>query len=95
MGYYTIRRYVVSYLEEFFFSNVSQWIHFFFGRKWVSDGYIASTSTEKSFVPKVKSKRYCEEYLHLGLTNTDVTVEEEPLFKKMLVADSMKPFGNN
>ncbi|GFW88501.1 protein FAM200B [Trichonephila clavipes] len=54
----------------------------------------ASTSAQTSIVPKIKSRKYSQEYLNFGFTITEVNGEEKPLCvicSKILAADSMKP----
>lgn len=68
--------------------------NFLSGRKRALDDSQASTSTQTSVVPKIKSRKYSQEYLNLGFTSTEVNEEERPLCiicSKMLAADSMKP----
>ncbi|GFY24806.1 SCAN domain-containing protein 3 [Trichonephila clavipes] len=53
----------------------------------------ASTSAQTSIVPKIKSRKYSQEYLNFGFTITEVN-GEKPLCvicSKILAADSMKP----
>ena len=67
---------------------------FLSGRKRALDDSQASTSTQMSGVPKIKSRKYSQEYLYFGFTSTEVNEEERPLCiicSKMLAADSMKP----
>lgn len=67
---------------------------FLSGRKRALDDRQASTSTQTSVVPKIKSRKYSQEYLNFGFTSTEVNEEERPLCiicSKMLAADSMKP----
>ncbi|GFV60569.1 SCAN domain-containing protein 3 [Trichonephila clavipes] len=54
----------------------------------------ASTSAQTSIVPKIKSRKYSQEYLNFGFTITEVNGEEKPLSvicSKTLAAYSMKP----
>lgn len=63
-------------------------------RKRELDDGEASTSTQTSVVPKIKSRKYSQEYLNFGFTSTEVNEEERPLCvicSKILAADSMKP----
>lgn len=69
---------------------------FLIGRKRSSDDCEASTSAsaQKSHAPKLKSRKYAEEYLNFGFIKTEVNDEERPLCvicSKILAADSMKP----
>ncbi|GFV56055.1 zinc finger BED domain-containing protein 5 [Trichonephila clavipes] len=53
-----------------------------------------STSAQTSIVPKIKSRKYSQEYLNFGFTITEVNGEEKPLCvicSKILAADNMKP----
>lgn len=66
---------------------------FLSGSKRALDDSQASTSTQTSVVPKIKSRKYSQEYLNFGFTSTEVN-EERPLCiicSKILAADSMKP----
>ncbi|GFT05923.1 SCAN domain-containing protein 3 [Trichonephila clavipes] len=66
----------------------------FLSRKRTFDDNKASTSAQTSIVPKIKSRKYSQEYLNFGFTITEVNGEEKPLcviFSKILAADSMKP----
>ncbi|GFV74642.1 zinc finger BED domain-containing protein 5 [Trichonephila clavipes] len=66
----------------------------FLSRKRTFDDNKASTRAQTSIVPKIKSRKYSEEYLNFGFTITEVNGEEKPLcviFSKILAADSMKP----
>ncbi|GFV16215.1 protein FAM200B [Trichonephila clavipes] len=63
-------------------------------RKRTFDDNKASTSAQTSIVPKIKSRKYSQEYLNFGFTITEVNGEEKPLCvicSKILAADSMKP----
>ncbi|GFW20636.1 hypothetical protein TNCV_1048591 [Trichonephila clavipes] len=65
----------------------------FLSRKRTFDDNKASTSAQTSIVPKIKSRKYSQEYLNFGFTITEVN-EEKPcvLFaQKILAADRMKP----
>ncbi|GFV36827.1 protein FAM200B [Trichonephila clavipes] len=65
----------------------------FLSRKRTFDDNKASTSAHRSIVPKIKSRKYSQEYLNFGFTITEVNREEKPLCvicSKILVADSMK-----
>lgn len=67
---------------------------FLSGRKRALDDSEASTSAQTSVVPKIKSRKYSQEYLNFGFTSTEVNEEERPLCvicSKILAADSMKP----
>ncbi|XP_035208276.1 zinc finger BED domain-containing protein 5-like [Stegodyphus dumicola] len=67
---------------------------FLSGRKRALDDSQASTSTQTNVVPKIKSRKYSQEYLNFGFTNTKVNEEQRPLCiicSKILAADSMKP----
>lgn len=67
---------------------------FLSGRKRVFDTSEASTSAQARGVPKIKSRKYSQEYLNFGFTCTEVNEEERPLCiicSKTLAADSMKP----
>ncbi|GFV11072.1 SCAN domain-containing protein 3 [Trichonephila clavipes] len=66
----------------------------FLSRKRTFDNNKASTSAQTSIVPKIKSRKYSQEYLNFGFTITEVNGEEKPLCvicSKILAADSMKP----
>ncbi|GFU84717.1 zinc finger MYM-type protein 6 [Trichonephila clavipes] len=66
----------------------------FLSRKRTFDDNKASTSAQRSIVPKIKSRKYSQEYLNFGFTITEVNGEEKPLCvicSKILAADSMKP----
>ncbi|GFX55808.1 SCAN domain-containing protein 3 [Trichonephila clavipes] len=66
----------------------------FLSRKQTFDDNKASTSAQTSIVPKIKSRKYSQEYLNFGFTITEVNGEEKPLCvicSKILAADSMKP----
>ncbi|GFU43551.1 DDE_Tnp_IS1595 domain-containing protein [Trichonephila clavipes] len=66
----------------------------FLSRKPTFDDNKASTSAQTSIVPKIKSRKYSQEYLNFGFTITEVNGEEKPLCvicSKILAADSMKP----
>ncbi|GFX15874.1 zinc finger BED domain-containing protein 5 [Trichonephila clavipes] len=66
----------------------------FLSRKRTFDDNKASTSEQTSIVPKIKSRKYSQEYLNFGFTVTEVNGEEKPLCvicSKILAADSMKP----
>ncbi|GFU33867.1 SCAN domain-containing protein 3, partial [Trichonephila clavipes] len=66
----------------------------FLSHKRTFDDNKASTSAQTSIVPKIKSRKYSQEYLNFGLTITEVNGEEKPLCvicSKILAADSMKP----
>ncbi|GFX98038.1 zinc finger BED domain-containing protein 5 [Trichonephila clavipes] len=66
----------------------------FLSRKQTFDDNKASTSAQTSIVPKIKSKKYSQEYLNFGFTVTEVNGEEKPLCvicSKIFAADSMKP----
>ncbi|GFS85221.1 zinc finger BED domain-containing protein 5 [Trichonephila clavipes] len=66
----------------------------FLNRTRIFDDNKASTSAQTSIVPKIKSRKYSQEYLNFGFTITDVNGEEKPLCvicSKILAADSMKP----
>ncbi|GFX56776.1 zinc finger BED domain-containing protein 5 [Trichonephila clavipes] len=66
----------------------------FLSRKRTFDDNKASTSAQTSIVPKIKSRKYSQEYLNFGFTVTEVNGEEKPLCiicSKILAADSMKP----
>ncbi|GFT10367.1 zinc finger BED domain-containing protein 5 [Trichonephila clavipes] len=65
----------------------------FLSRKGTFDDNKAS-SAQASIVPKIKSRKYSQEYLNFGFTVTEVNGEEKPLCvicSKILAADSMKP----
>ncbi|GFT04644.1 DUF4371 domain-containing protein [Trichonephila clavipes] len=66
----------------------------FLSHKRTFDDNKASTSAQTSIVPKIKSRKYSQEYLNFGFTITKVNGEEKPLCvicSKILAADSMKP----
>ncbi|GFT47060.1 zinc finger BED domain-containing protein 5 [Trichonephila clavipes] len=66
----------------------------FLSRKRTFDDNKASTSAQTSIVPKIKSRKYSQEYLNFGFTITEANGEEKPLCvicSKILAADSMKP----
>ncbi|GFV11239.1 SCAN domain-containing protein 3 [Trichonephila clavipes] len=66
----------------------------FLSRKRTFDDNKASTSAQTSIFPKIKSRKYSQEYLNFGFTITEVNGEEKPLCvicSKILAADSMKP----
>ncbi|GFS74719.1 zinc finger BED domain-containing protein 5 [Trichonephila clavipes] len=66
----------------------------FLSHKRTFDDNKASTSAQTSIVPKIKSRKYSQEYLNFGFTITEVNGEEKPLCvicSKTLAADSMKP----
>ncbi|GFV07287.1 SCAN domain-containing protein 3 [Trichonephila clavipes] len=66
----------------------------FLSRKRTFDDKKASKSAQTSIVPKIKSRKYSQEYLNFGFTITEVNGEEKPLCvicSKILAADSMKP----
>ncbi|GFX63121.1 SCAN domain-containing protein 3 [Trichonephila clavipes] len=66
----------------------------FLSRKRTFDDNKASTSAQTSIVPKIKSRKYSQEYLNFGFTITEVNGEERPMCvicSKILAADSMKP----
>ncbi|GFU91573.1 protein FAM200B [Trichonephila clavipes] len=66
----------------------------FLNRKRTFDDNKASTSAQTSIVPKIKPRKYSQEYLNFGFTITEVNGEEKPLCvicSKILAADSMKP----
>ncbi|GFX63732.1 zinc finger BED domain-containing protein 5 [Trichonephila clavipes] len=66
----------------------------FLSRKRTFDDNKASISAQTSIVPKIKSRKYSQEYLNFGFTITEVNGEEKPLCvicSKILAADSMKP----
>ncbi|GFX04771.1 zinc finger BED domain-containing protein 5 [Trichonephila clavipes] len=66
----------------------------FLSHKRTFDDNKASTSAQTSIVPKIKSRKYSQEYLNFGFTITEVNREEKPLCvicSKILAADSMKP----
>lgn len=67
---------------------------FLSGRKRALDDSEASTSAQTKIVPKIKSRKYSQEYLNFGFISTEVNEEERPLCvfcSKILAADSMKP----
>ncbi|GFX76633.1 DUF4371 domain-containing protein [Trichonephila clavipes] len=66
----------------------------FLSHKRTFDDNKASTSAQTSIVPKIKSRKYSQEYLNFGFIITEVNGEEKPLCvicSKILAADSMKP----
>ncbi|GFW85421.1 zinc finger BED domain-containing protein 5 [Trichonephila clavipes] len=66
----------------------------FLSRKRTFDNNKASTSAQTSIVPKIKSRKYFQEYLNFGFTITVGNREEKPLCvicSKIFAADSMKP----
>ncbi|GFW16654.1 zinc finger BED domain-containing protein 5 [Trichonephila clavipes] len=66
----------------------------FLSRERTFDDNKASTSAQTSIVPKIKSRKYSQEYLNFGFTITEVNGEEKALCvicSKILAADSMKP----
>ncbi|GFY36064.1 zinc finger BED domain-containing protein 5 [Trichonephila clavipes] len=66
----------------------------FLSHKRTFDDNKASTSAQTSIVPKIKSRKYSQEYLNFEFTITEVNGEEKPLcviYSKILAADSMKP----
>ncbi|GFT73141.1 hypothetical protein TNCV_2554281 [Trichonephila clavipes] len=66
----------------------------FLSRKRTFDDNKASTIAQTSIAPKIKSRKYSQEYLNFGFTITEVNGEEKPLCvicSKILAADSMKP----
>ncbi|GFU53010.1 hypothetical protein TNCV_1142991 [Trichonephila clavipes] len=67
----------------------------FLSRKRTFDDNKTSTSAQTSIVPKIKSRKYSQEYLNFGFTIPEVNGEEKPLCvlfaKKILAAHSMKP----
>ncbi|GFV86953.1 protein FAM200B [Trichonephila clavipes] len=66
----------------------------FLSRKRTFDDNKTSTSAQTNIVPKVKSRKYSQEYLNFGFTITEVNGEKKPLCvicSKILAADSMKP----
>ncbi|GFT80817.1 zinc finger BED domain-containing protein 5 [Trichonephila clavipes] len=50
----------------------------FLSRKRTFDDNKASTSAQTSIVPKIKSRKYSQEYLNFGFTITEVNGEEKP-----------------
>ncbi|GFY11674.1 SCAN domain-containing protein 3 [Trichonephila clavipes] len=63
----------------------------FFSRKRKFDDNKASTSAQASIVPKIKSRKYSQEYLNFGFTITVVNGEEKALCvicSKILAADT-------
>ncbi|GFS76105.1 SCAN domain-containing protein 3 [Trichonephila clavipes] len=74
----------------------------FLSRKRTFDDNKASTSSQTSIVPKIKSRKYSQEYLNFGFTITEVNGEEKPLCvicSKILAADTIEivetMFGDN
>ncbi|GFX84560.1 SCAN domain-containing protein 3 [Trichonephila clavipes] len=66
----------------------------FLSHKRTFDDNKASTSAQTSIVPKIKSRKYSQEYLNFGFTITEVNREGKPLCvicSKILAADNMKP----
>ncbi|GFX75516.1 SCAN domain-containing protein 3 [Trichonephila clavipes] len=66
----------------------------FLSSKGAFDDNKASTSAQTSIVPKIKPRKYSQEYLNFGFTIIEVNGEEKPLCvicSKILAADSMKP----
>ncbi|GFV76229.1 hypothetical protein TNCV_4673181 [Trichonephila clavipes] len=66
----------------------------FLSHKRTFDDNKASTSAQTSIVPKIKSRKYSQEYLNFGFTITEVNGEEKPLCvicSKILAADNMEP----
>ncbi|GFS74687.1 SCAN domain-containing protein 3 [Trichonephila clavipes] len=66
----------------------------FLSRKRTFDNNKASTSAQTSIVPKIKSRKYSQEYFNFGFTVTEVNGEEKPLCvicSKIFAADSKKP----
>ncbi|GFW55030.1 zinc finger MYM-type protein 6 [Trichonephila clavipes] len=66
----------------------------FLSHKRTFDDNKASTSAQTSIVPKIKSRKYSQEYLNFGFTITEVNGEEKPLCvicSKILAAENMKP----
>ncbi|GFX12626.1 SCAN domain-containing protein 3 [Trichonephila clavipes] len=66
----------------------------FLSHKRTFDDNKASTSAQTSIVPKIKSRKYSQEYLNFGFTITEVNGEKKPLCvicSKILAADNMKP----
>lgn len=64
------------------------------GKKRALDNSQASTSSQTSVVPKIKARKYSQDYLNFGFTSTEVNGEERPLCiicSKILATDSMKP----
>ncbi|GFU61016.1 uncharacterized protein TNCV_4436461 [Trichonephila clavipes] len=51
----------------------------FLSHKRPFDDNKASTSAQTSIVPKIKSRKYSQEYLNFGFTITEVNGEEKPL----------------
>ncbi|GFT44609.1 zinc finger BED domain-containing protein 5 [Trichonephila clavipes] len=63
----------------------------FLSRKRTFDDNKASTSAQTSIVPKIKSRKYSQEYLNFGFTITEVNGEEKSLCvicSKILAADT-------
>ncbi|GFT36724.1 zinc finger BED domain-containing protein 5 [Trichonephila clavipes] len=74
----------------------------FLSRKRTFDDNKASTSAQTSIVPKIKSRKYSQEYLNFGFTIIEVNGEEKPLSvicSKILAADTIEivetMFGDN
>ncbi|GFX79334.1 zinc finger BED domain-containing protein 5 [Trichonephila clavipes] len=67
----------------------------FLSRKRTFDDNKASTSAQTSIVPKIKSRKYSQEYLNFGFTitvgNREVCYPLCVICSKILAADSMKP----
>ncbi|GFW08901.1 zinc finger BED domain-containing protein 5 [Trichonephila clavipes] len=65
----------------------------FLSRKRTFDDNKASTSAQTYILPKIKSRKYSQEYLNFGFTITEVNGKEKPcvICSKILAADSMKP----
>ncbi|KAK4871892.1 hypothetical protein RN001_016016 [Aquatica leii] len=67
---------------------------FLTGSKRTLDDSETSTSAQADVVPKIKSRKYSQEYLNFGFTNTEVNDKERLLCvicSKILAADSMEP----
>ncbi|GFV60991.1 SCAN domain-containing protein 3 [Trichonephila clavipes] len=74
----------------------------FLSHKRTFDDNKASTSAQTSIVPKIKSRKYSQEYLNFGFTITEVNEKKSPcvLFaQKILAADTIEivetMFGDN
>ncbi|GFW67221.1 SCAN domain-containing protein 3 [Trichonephila clavipes] len=65
----------------------------FLSHKRTFDDNKALTSAQTRIVPKIKSRKYSQEYLNFGFTITEVNGEEKPLcvICSKILADSMKP----
>ncbi|GFV70457.1 hypothetical protein TNCV_4798761 [Trichonephila clavipes] len=66
----------------------------FLSRKQTFNDNKASTSAQASIAPKIKPRKYYQEYLNFELTIAEVNGEEKPMCvicSKILAADSMKP----